>query len=127
MRYAVELEAIGDVYDRQIREFDRFCGGGGKGLRSPWIARLMSYDAVGGFDRQFVNGRKDYSRSNSKGSRGIYLCYALDPGVYEINELASWSSSRRYFCMIDGESLHEITKEEAIDVLLKTSSRHQRP
>lgn len=127
MRYAIELEVVGDVYEQEARAIDRMQGGSGKGFRSSWVARLMSYNAIGGFDRRFIHGRKDYSRANSKGSRGVYLCYALEPGVYEINQLTSWSSSRRYFCMVDGESLHQLTKEEAVDVLIKTSSRHQRP
>ena len=82
--------------------------GGLKG--SPWVAE------VGG-DRRFVRYKKDYSRSNSKGSQGVYAVYILDEGkVYEVN---AWDE--RYFCTVHDWQVVHMDKSE-VDKWLKDRS-----
>lgn len=56
-------------------------------------------------------GRKDYSRSNSKGTRGVYVYYALPPGRYLVHAPESWSRTDKYICTVTeaGEVVRERT------------------
>lgn len=88
------LEAIGDnhnVLARSLRGMDM-------PIRSPWVARITGRDAKYGYAREFVRARKDYAGGNSIGSRGVMLHFVLNDGeVYEVRQLTSWTSERRYF------------------------------
>jgi len=95
MRYVLTIEAIGDNFAYHRRQFlcstapltkreMRYFELGGTHL-SPWVARIVGTDSRYGFVREFVNAQKDYSQANSVGSRGIFLHYFLEPGLYEIN------------------------------------------
>jgi len=113
-RAVIALEDIG--WGGTGEKFNRLRPG-----QSPkaWVARLLKFDPdhgiFGDFERQFVPGQRDFSRTNRTGSRGIYLYFALVPGVYEVNERTSWSNSRRYFVRVnDDTSVTEISREEAI-------------
>lgn len=65
-------------------------------------------------ERDFLDGKKDYSQANSVGSRGVYLFYVLRPGiVYEVHALTSWSGSEQYFCRVEGSELVRMTLNEA--------------
>jgi len=123
MLVALALEAIGD--NNRALERDHMALMGGYLTPRPWVCRLHEYVGNGHFRREFVQGRKDYSRANSVGSRGVYYHYALEPGVYEVQALQSWRSRRKYFALCDGQCLHEVSTEEAIDVLIaEKESRH---
>lgn len=76
-------------------------------IPQPWVARIDGRDQRYGYRRTFERGRKDYSRSNSVGSRGVYLHFALHPGLYEVYERTSWRGSRRYFLRVD-DSGHKV-------------------
>lgn len=78
----------------------------------PWVARITGPDPRFGFAREFLRGQKDYSEANSVGSRGVYLYFALPPGIYEVNDLVSWKRTDRYFCRVEGEKIYRISKEE---------------
>src|SRR5574341_1201559 len=68
----------------------------------PWVARLMSLDSHWGFQRQFVKGVYDYSYVHTRNAgRGIYLYFALAPGLYEVFTPISWKHERRYFIRVD--------------------------
>jgi hypothetical protein len=83
------------------------------GVARPWVARLVGLDARYGFAREWVRGHWDYSHVNSTGSRGIYLIYALSPGLYEVNERTSWRRSRRFYLRVaEDATLREISREE---------------
>jgi len=124
MRYVIKLEAIGDnhvAYLRQFlkakppqfgrRELDAIRFGTRKHV--PWIAEIIGIRPDGKLRRQFVDGQRDYSNANSVGSRGIYLYYALRPGLYEINSPEAWKRVRRYFLkVIDDKQAEEMSMEE---------------
>jgi hypothetical protein len=90
----------------------------------PWVARITGRDERYGYARQFMDFQRDYSRANSTGSRGVYLCYALPPGVYQVKQFLSWRSCRRYFCRVEPDgTLSEITQEE-VDTWLDQSCQN---
>ena len=129
MLYAsLGIEAIGDDWDQQQREFRRMSQGHPAGAllaqamgetRGPraWVARLTGLHPTYGFTREFLRGQRDYSRANSKGSRGVYLYYALPPGLYEVSEPLSWKQTRRYFVRSSRGTYEEISREEVIACL----------
>lgn len=83
----------------------------------PWVARVIDIRADGSIEREFVHGTKDYSRADSIGSRGVYIYYVLDPGVYEVNERIDLLRARRWFGRVADGVLSQITKQEAIECL----------
>lgn len=111
MTYVLSLEAIGDDAAQASRSpVGRMLG---LPARRPWAAEIVGRDDRYGLERRFLDGKKDYRRANSIGSRGVYVYYRLEPGsVYEVNDLVSWSRSDRYFCRIDGGNLIRMTREE---------------
>ncbi|OPY47875.1 MAG: hypothetical protein A4E42_00229 [Methanoregulaceae archaeon PtaU1.Bin222] len=71
-----------------------------------WVARITGYYGTENFKREFLYGKRDYSKSNSKGTRGIFVWYVLESGgYYEVSSPHSWHSIERYFCKVseDGE------------------------
>jgi hypothetical protein len=112
MRALLRLEIYDDTAMRE-RDARRRRTTPGPGRTKPWIARLDGYDPQYGFARTFVRGVRDYSHANSVGSRGVWLCYALEPGMYEVNKHASWQRTERYFIQVtnDGQ-YHRISLEE---------------
>jgi hypothetical protein len=87
--------------------------------RKPWVARIVGTDPTFKFRREFAKGWKDFAESNSVGSRGVYACYDLESGVYEIHELTSWKNSQRYFLFVwpYGDDSTRVTKEEVVEWL----------
>lgn len=84
---------------------------------SGWCAKIAGTDARFGYAREFCEFKKDYSRANSKGSRGVYAIYCLDWGeLYEVKD-----GKRRYFCMVIDWKIEEVPKEE-VDQWLKSNS-----
>ena len=70
----------------------------------PWVAEVTN---SGG--RVFLPYRKDYSRANGSGSRGVMLWYELRDGhTYEVNAQVSWRGWDRYFCRIVGGQIERI-------------------
>lgn len=69
-----------------------------------WVARISGRDPRYKWQRQFLRGLKDYSKSNSVGSRGIMVTYLLDSGhVYEVKQPVSWKRSEHYYCRVTGD------------------------
>lgn len=95
----------------------------------PWVARLTGYtieswQVFGTFEREFLRGQRDFSQTNRSGSRGIFIYYALRPGLYEVNERTSWNSVRRYYCVVaDDRVITEVSREEAIVWLTRQAQR----
>jgi len=123
--YVLALEAIGDdraAHNRIWQGIAREAGmprairklldTGGASL-GPWVAEIVGLEPRWGFRRVFLRGRKDYSRSNSIGSRGVYVYYELHEGaIYDIHERTSWRSvDRRYARIGDGHEVR-MTKDE---------------
>lgn len=87
----------------------------------PWVARLTGLDTRYGYSRDFIDGQKDYSKANRCGSRGVFLEWALEPGIYEIKEFTGKKNhTRRYFAKVDGQ-ITEIDESEARRWLLENA------
>lgn len=132
MRYVLKLEAIGDNHVAYLRHYERLLSPktfGKKELDAyrfgnkqhvPWCALITGVKPNGNLEREFVNGQRDYRDANSTGSRGIFIYYALKPGLYEINSPETWRRISRYFAkVIDDSTLIEISREELMQCLKK--------
>ncbi len=84
----------------------------GRNQSRPWVARIEGRDETYGLKRTFMDGQIDYSQTNSVGSRGVYLYFALLDGIYEVNERTSWRHVRRYFIRVAEARYQEISREE---------------
>lgn len=127
MRYVLKLEAIGDGFAAYLRHYEKLERASHFGRREidayrfgrkelqPWVARLRGLSKKYDFDREFMQAQRDYTEASSTGNRGIWLYYALRPGIYEINERMSWGRRERYFLrVINDESAERISKEEVL-------------
>lgn len=92
--------------------FDKYIG---SIPRSSWVAEITGPDEKYGLFREFLRGKIDYSKSNSKGSRGIFAEYILSTGkIYEVKSQETWNRFRRYFCIVDNDGeIVEIDEETA--------------
>lgn len=82
MKSTLKLEYIGadsaDWLNAMCRQFNRFGGGDfgdkfiGRPSPGPWVAEVTGKYPSGKLQRLFVRSHRDYSRANSKGSRGVY-------------------------------------------------------
>ena len=79
-----------------------------------WVAKITGLYGNDGLKRDFLYGKRDYTKSNSKGTRGIFLWYVLESGnFYEVSSPISWSRLERYFCTVSEEGeINKITKRE---------------
>ena len=87
-----------------------------------WAAEITGFDPKYKYTRKFLRCKKDYSRSNSIGSRGIFAEYTLESGhIYQILQQYSWKRSEKYFCAVSEEGdIAELTEEEVINWLNNT-------
>ena len=123
MRYVLKLEAIGDnvTYEASMCRKHGVPYRARRSIdipRRPWVARITGYNSRFGLHREFLTGQRDYTRANGPGSRGIFLYYFLDDGLYEVNELVTWSRTRRYFLRVERGQAEEITTQEAAETCL---------
>jgi hypothetical protein len=134
MRYVFKMEAIGDGFAAYLRHYNktnpprfgkreldaiRF----GRKEMQPWIARIKGLHPKFEFDREFIESQRDYTGSSSTGNRGIWLYYALKPGIYEINQRYTWKRYERYFArVIDDNTLERISKQEVLNCFKSESS-----
>lgn len=85
-----------------------------------WVAQIMGMDGRGNPVRAYLAGNKDYSSSNSVGSRGIFLNYQLQQGlIYEISSPQSWRHTDRYFIRIVAGQIVRLTRQEVEECLAK--------
>lgn len=127
MRAVLKLECIGDDSRQYLRLgkgiITETLGAGmaeavvGKIPAACWVAQITGTDPKFKFQREFMQGKKDYSESNSVGSRGVYLHYFLDDGIYEVKEQVSWNRSRRYFLRVTEGQTEEIAEDEVLKCL----------
>lgn len=126
----LQLEAIGDAYRRltsipfaeRVRRVGRVPVEHMAHIidpkRAPWVARLRGRSEQYEFDRLFLGGLYDYRGANRTGSRGVMLTFVLHPGnVYEVRELLSWSSERRYLCHVVAGTIVHLSQEHALAIL----------
>lgn len=124
MKATLCLEYIGESGDAQIALYSgkldtAFQGLGDvafgcKNPRKPWVAEIIGYHGKYGFERKFLPSKRNYSRANSSGSRGVELWFVLESGkVYEVKAPRSWRSVDRYFCRVDDDGeIIRMSKDE---------------
>lgn len=121
MRATKSLEYIGEESDAYGRAANRAAKQAGFDLgyksNRPWIARITGTDPTYTFAREFQTGQIDYSQANSSGSRGVYLHFFLEDGLYEVSERLSWKRTRRYFIRVQESKISEISQEELLALL----------
>jgi hypothetical protein len=131
MLAVLSLEFIGETYHAHKRDgsrpdlIARYGQLLGRDTSRPWVAKLSGIDAGGSFHREFVRAQIDYSRANKTGSRGVYLYYPLQDGLYEVNKRESWTKVRRYFIRVEDTRIEEIEREEIMQWLLTRSGLSQ--
>ena len=81
---------------------------------SGWVAEITGFDPKYKYCRKFLKYKKEYSRSNSKGSRGIMAEYILESEhIYQVKSQTSWKNVRKYFCIVnENGDIIEISEEE---------------
>lgn len=131
MKAAISVEAIGENIFNGF-DFSRgFLNDGVPGLgyflglpkRNYWVAQISGTHPKWKYERQFLRPKKDYRKSNSTGSRGIYLWYILDAGnVYEVKRPISRKRFERFFCTITNAGEIEKITEDEVNEWLKTIS-----
>lgn len=128
MKTALRLEFIGaSAWDalRQFESLERMAGIGRCDRKSrpfdrPGPCVLRCYKADDGEIRhEIVHGKRDYSRANSKGTRGVYLNYILEEDeLYLVKSPDSWRSTSVYFAAVDtGGKVVKVTNEDALEWL----------
>lgn len=109
MKALLKLEAIGYNVWQQNRGLPKFMG---SLPRRWWVARITGYDERYGYKRDFLRGQVNFTNTNSNLSRGVYIEYFLDPGLYEVNEPVSWKNDIRYFARSTSGKIEKISKTE---------------
>jgi hypothetical protein len=125
MKACLEIELIGDNMVQTFRMWTKVLNDGFPGLGdytlgslppSGWVAEVTGIDPKYKYKRDFLRYRKDYSRSNSKGSRGVFAEYILESEkIYDVRD-----NKRRFFCKVtdEGDIVH--IDESEVRELLKT-------
>lgn len=125
MYSTIKIECIGAQPDPVHLAFDKMLGGliGVADCYKPryWVAEITGICTKYGLARKFLSPRRDASKSNSAGSRGIYASYMLEHGkIYEISSPRSWKKTDRFFC--EGSEPSKILNKEEVLEWLKTRS-----
>ncbi len=117
MKAFLELELRGDN-TRQFAKMYEYIGndvspGLGTSIfhipATSWVAEITGTDQKYKYARRFLGYKKDYSRSNSKGSRGLYAEYILESDrIYDVKDFKN-----RYFCTVNEEGdIKRLTETE---------------
>lgn len=122
MKAILEIELIGDNTVQEMRMWrrlgDELIPGTGTAIfggcpPSGWVAEIVNFHEKFKYERKFLKFKKDYSRANSKGSRGVYAEYILeDDKIYDVK-----NNKQRYFCKVEDWKIVKITEEEVIEWL----------
>ncbi len=132
MKTCLEIELFGEDARQLFRLWEAIGNMASSGLGtatfggmppSGWAAEITGFDPKYKYARSFLKRKLDYSRANSKGSRGVYAEYILESGkVYEVKEQISWKKLQRYFCTVNQEGdIIVLTESEAIEWLKNRS------
>jgi hypothetical protein len=117
----IKIEQFRPSRDIRMETITKIFGLGKTYHNNSWVALITGLDDKYTFARDFLSPKTDYSDSNSKGSRGIYLNFFLNYGhIYEVSAQKSWRSIDKYFLHIDNQGVKKImNKEEVIKCLKK--------
>ena len=133
MKATLKLELFGDNTRQQLKFYtnlvDAVCGPKGFGEtilggmpNQSWVAEIKGEHPKYKYDREFLRSKKDYTNTNSNGSRGIFAWYVLESGkCYEIKAQTSWRNIDRYFAKVDETG--DIVKVDEDEVLEWLKSR----
>jgi hypothetical protein len=124
MKAILRIELFGDNIIQETKMLERLINEAAPGLGtmtfggapSPgWVAEITGFDSKYKYARSFLAFKKDYSRANSKGSRGIFAEYILEEGkIYEVKQKETWTKIKRYFCIVKDWQIVEIDEMEVI-------------
>lgn len=90
--------------------------------KKPWVAKIVGLDPQYKYARTFLPSVLDFSKTNSVGTRGVYMRFILESGFfYEINERVSWKNWTRYFCKVDSYGDIKIIPENKVEAYYKLS------
>lgn len=120
MKGSLSLEFIGCNVADQLRQFEAIEQLTGyrkpdepRPHYGPLVAEI-SRSTNGEIVETPIYGRRDYSRANSKGSRGVHVHYILKPDtLYRVAAPKSWRNVDRYYAAVapDG-SIYRLSDEE---------------
>lgn len=127
MKAVLEIELIGENIIKEMKGWSNFCDNINSGLgkkligetpSSGWVSEITGFGTKYKYERQFLKPKKDYSRANSAGSRGVYAEYILDEGkIYDVLAPINWKHKERYFCKVEDWKIVRIDEEEVIRCL----------
>lgn len=121
MRTSLSLEAIDDHIVQRYRNEPRRWPAWKEKPPSPWCAKIHGLSKQYGYDREFLDATKDYQDANRSGSRGVMFYWALEDGIYEVQELRPRKKPRRYFGRVSGGHLSECDETEVRAWLLENA------
>lgn len=118
-------EIIGDNYRQLERDVAGLFGPAfDSRARRTYVAEVMGADPLDRRHWRFLSMRKDYSRANSKGSRGVRACFLLESGrVYVVQRTESWNSWDFRFLAVHGGEVRELRTVEAVASLSQEAQR----
>lgn len=128
MKHAILCELIGQTNEQENKLWssiaDYLIPGAGEYLSMPstrpWVAKITGLSQKYGFEREFIKGKKDLSKSSGNGNRGVYLRFVVDSGhLYEVKRRTSWRSLERFFFVFTFGEMKKLTTEEAKQWLRK--------
>ena len=132
MKTVLSIEAIGDNVYADMRHWKRLlhkhCGDHadniiGKIGAACWVAKILGFDDRYTWKREFIRGHRDYTNSNSSGSRGVYVKYILDSRyIYEVLHPRTWKRVDRYFAIVNYEGDIEQIPEEVVQRYLRSGN-----
>lgn len=134
MKATLKVEAIGDNTFQYMRLWTGILNDGAPGLGDMlgapkpdyWVAMIVGTDPKFGYSRQFLKAKKDYKKSNNKGSRGIFLWFILESGyVYEVSAPKNWKRKERYFCTVTDDGEIQKVDKEFVNQWIKDHSASQ--
>ncbi len=100
--YSFKLEAINDNVVQRYKSEKKTWPDWKEKPPSPWVAKITGISKKYGYEREFMECKKDYSDANRAGSRGVYFYWVLDDGIYEVQELRPRKKPLRYFIETTG-------------------------
>lgn len=124
MKASLRLEFLGSNDFDAIRGAGRMVNAIAPGLgeafigdipRGPYVAEITWNAELMSFARRYLPSQRDYSKSNSKGSRGVMLCFIIESDrLYEVHSRISWRNSETYYAAVaeDG-SIYRLKENEA--------------
>lgn len=109
MKATLSLEYIGGNTWDVLRRFEP-----GSDWPGPFVKKVIGAQNKNPL-LQEIQGKRDYSKANSKGSRGVYIWYILESGfMYYVKEPKSWKSVDFYWCSItENGDIYKLSEAEA--------------